>query len=82
VISRHDPGLEVQELLLTKPASAGDWPKAVFYDASWRNIKSLVMIKVKHLLPKSKCGISSGVRMAIAGYDSVRRSRHAESRWC
>jgi DNA-binding transcriptional LysR family regulator len=42
VISRHDPGPEVQELLLTKLASAGDRPKAVFHDASWGNIKSLV----------------------------------------
>jgi DNA-binding transcriptional LysR family regulator len=42
LISRHDPGPEVQELLLTKLASPGDRPKAVFHDASLGSIKSLV----------------------------------------
>ena len=42
LISHRDPGPEIQELLLTKLASAGDRPKAVFHDASWGNIKSLV----------------------------------------
>jgi DNA-binding transcriptional LysR family regulator len=40
--SRHDPGTEIQELLLTKLASPGDRPKAVCHNASWGNIKSLV----------------------------------------
>jgi DNA-binding transcriptional LysR family regulator len=40
--SRHDPGTEIQELLLTKLASPGDRPKAVYHNASWGNIKSLV----------------------------------------
>ena len=40
--SRHDPGSEIQELLLTKLALPGDRPKAVCHNASWGNIKSLV----------------------------------------
>lgn len=40
--SRHDPGPDIQELLLTKLASPGDRPKAVCHNASWGNIKSLV----------------------------------------
>jgi DNA-binding transcriptional LysR family regulator len=40
--SRHDPGTEIQELLLTKLASPGDRPKAVCHNASGGNIKSLV----------------------------------------
>jgi DNA-binding transcriptional LysR family regulator len=40
--SRHDPGTEIQELLLTKLASPGDRPRAVCHNASWGNIKSLV----------------------------------------
>jgi DNA-binding transcriptional LysR family regulator len=42
LVSRHDPGPEIQELLLTKLASPGDRPKAVYHNASWGNIKSLV----------------------------------------
>jgi DNA-binding transcriptional LysR family regulator len=42
LISRHDPGPEIQELLLTKLASPGDRPKVVSCDASWGNIKGLV----------------------------------------
>ena len=42
LISRHDPGAEIQELLLTKLTSPGDRPKVVCHDASWANIKSLV----------------------------------------
>ncbi|KJC56174.1 LysR family transcriptional regulator [Bradyrhizobium sp. LTSPM299] len=42
LMSRHDPGPEIQELLLTKLASPGDRPKAVCHGASWANIKSLV----------------------------------------
>jgi DNA-binding transcriptional LysR family regulator len=40
--SRHDPGTDIQELLLTKLSSPGDRPKAVCHNASWGNIKSLV----------------------------------------
>ena len=42
LISKHDPGPEIQELLLIKLASPGDRPKAVCHNASWGNIKSLV----------------------------------------
>jgi DNA-binding transcriptional LysR family regulator len=42
LISRHDPGTEIQELLLTKLASPGDRPKALFHDTSLGNIMSLV----------------------------------------
>ena len=42
LVSRHDPGTEIQELLLTKLTSPGDRPKVVCHDASWGNIKSLV----------------------------------------
>jgi DNA-binding transcriptional LysR family regulator len=42
LISRHDPGAEIQDVLLTKLASPGDRPKADWHDASWGNIKSLV----------------------------------------
>ena len=42
LISRQDPGPEIQELVLTKLASPGDRPKVVCHDASWGNIKSLV----------------------------------------
>jgi DNA-binding transcriptional LysR family regulator len=42
LISRHDPGPEFQELLLTKLAAPGDRPKAVCHGASWGNVKSLV----------------------------------------
>jgi DNA-binding transcriptional LysR family regulator len=42
LISRHDPGAEIQELLLTKLTSPGDRPRVVCHDASWGNIKSLV----------------------------------------
>jgi DNA-binding transcriptional LysR family regulator len=40
--SRHDPGPEIQELLLTRLASPGDRPKAVCHNANWGHIKSLV----------------------------------------
>lgn len=40
--SRHDPGTDIQELLLTKLSSPGDRPKAVCHNASWGSIKSLV----------------------------------------
>jgi DNA-binding transcriptional LysR family regulator len=40
--SRHDPGAEILELLLTKLTSPGDRPRVVCHDASWGNIKSLV----------------------------------------
>jgi DNA-binding transcriptional LysR family regulator len=42
LISRHEPGPEIQERLLTKLVSPGDRPKAIFHDASRGNIKSLV----------------------------------------
>jgi DNA-binding transcriptional LysR family regulator len=42
LIGRHDPGAEMQELLLTKLVSPGDRPKVVRHDASLGNIKSLV----------------------------------------
>jgi DNA-binding transcriptional LysR family regulator len=42
LISRRDPGPEIQELLLAKLALPGGRPKPVFHDASWGNIKSLV----------------------------------------
>jgi DNA-binding transcriptional LysR family regulator len=42
LISRRDPGPEIQELLLAKLALPGDRPKPVFHDASWGNIMSLV----------------------------------------
>lgn len=42
LISRHDPGADIRELLLTKLASAGDRPKVVCHGANWGNIKSLV----------------------------------------
>ena len=42
LISRHDPGPEIQDLLLAKLASPGDRPKALFHDTSLGNIKSLV----------------------------------------
>ena len=40
--SRHDPGPEIQELLITKLASPGDRPKTVCHNANWGNIKGLV----------------------------------------
>jgi DNA-binding transcriptional LysR family regulator len=42
LISRHDPGPEIQELLLAKLASPGDRPKVVCHGANLGNIKSLV----------------------------------------
>jgi len=42
LISRHDPGPEIQELLLTKLTSPEDRPKAVCQAASWGNVNSLV----------------------------------------
>ena len=42
LISRHDPGPEIQDLLLAKLASPGDRPKALFHDTSLGNIMSLV----------------------------------------
>jgi DNA-binding transcriptional LysR family regulator len=42
LISRHDPGAEIQELLLTKLTSPGDRPTVVCHEATWGNIKSLV----------------------------------------
>jgi DNA-binding transcriptional LysR family regulator len=42
LISRHDPGAEIQELLLTKLTSPGDRPRVICHDASWGNIKALV----------------------------------------
>jgi DNA-binding transcriptional LysR family regulator len=42
LISRHDPGAEIQELLLTKLTSPGDRPRVVCLEATWGNIKSLV----------------------------------------
>jgi DNA-binding transcriptional LysR family regulator len=42
LVSRRDPGTEIQELLLTKLTSPADRPKVVCHDASWGNIKSLV----------------------------------------
>jgi DNA-binding transcriptional LysR family regulator len=40
--SRHDPGTEIQELLLTKLTSPGDRPNAICHNASWGAIRSLV----------------------------------------
>jgi DNA-binding transcriptional LysR family regulator len=42
LISRQDPGPEMQELLLTKLAAPGDRPKVICHDASCANLKSLV----------------------------------------
>jgi DNA-binding transcriptional LysR family regulator len=42
LVSRHDPGNEIQELLLTKLAAPGDRPKVICHDTSWSSIKSLV----------------------------------------
>lgn len=42
LISRRDPGPEIQDLLITKLASPGDRPKAIFHDTGCGNIKSLV----------------------------------------
>jgi DNA-binding transcriptional LysR family regulator len=42
LISRRDPGPEIQELLLTKLTSPGDRPKVVYHDTSLGNINSLV----------------------------------------
>jgi DNA-binding transcriptional LysR family regulator len=42
LVSRQDPGTEIQELLLTKLTSQGDRPKVVCHDASWGSIKNLV----------------------------------------
>jgi DNA-binding transcriptional LysR family regulator len=42
LVSRQDPGTEIQELLLTKLTSSGDRPKVVCHDASWGSIKNLV----------------------------------------
>jgi DNA-binding transcriptional LysR family regulator len=42
LISRHDPGAEIQELLLAKLTSSGDRPRVICHDASWGKIKSLV----------------------------------------
>jgi DNA-binding transcriptional LysR family regulator len=42
IISRHDPGPEVQEQLLAKLTSPGDRPKMVCQAASWGNTSSLV----------------------------------------
>jgi DNA-binding transcriptional LysR family regulator len=42
LINRHDPGPEIQDLLLAKLASPGDRPKVLFHDTSLGNIMSLV----------------------------------------
>ena len=42
LMSRHDPGPEIHDLLLTKLASPEDRPKVVRHDVSRGNIKSLV----------------------------------------
>lgn len=42
LISRHDPGPEIQDLLLAKLASPGDRPKTLFHDMSLGNIMNLV----------------------------------------
>jgi DNA-binding transcriptional LysR family regulator len=42
LISRHDPGAEIQELLLAKLTSPGDRPRVICHDATWGKIKSLV----------------------------------------
>jgi DNA-binding transcriptional LysR family regulator len=42
LISRHDPGAEIQELLLTKLAAPDDRPKVVCHSTSRGNIESLV----------------------------------------
>lgn len=42
LVSRHDPGPEIQELLLTKLTSPEHRPKAVCQTASWGNVNSLV----------------------------------------
>jgi DNA-binding transcriptional LysR family regulator len=42
LVSRHDPGAEIQELLLTKLTTPGDRPRVISHDASLGNIKSLV----------------------------------------
>ena len=42
LINRHDPGPEIQDLLLAKLASPGDRPKTLFHDTSLGNIMGLV----------------------------------------
>ena len=42
LVSRNDPGNDIQELLLTKLAAPGDRPKVVCHDTSWSSIKCLV----------------------------------------
>jgi DNA-binding transcriptional LysR family regulator len=42
LISRHDPGPEIQDLLLAKLSSPEDRPKTLFHDTSIGNIMSLV----------------------------------------
>ena len=42
LISRHDPGPEIQDLLLAKLASPGDRPKTLFHDMSLGNMMNLV----------------------------------------
>jgi DNA-binding transcriptional LysR family regulator len=42
LISRHDPGPEVQNLLLAKLTSPGDRPKTLFHDVSLGNMMNLV----------------------------------------
>jgi DNA-binding transcriptional LysR family regulator len=42
LMSRRDPGPEIQDLLITKLVSPGDRPKAIFHDTGCGNIKSLV----------------------------------------
>jgi DNA-binding transcriptional LysR family regulator len=42
LLSEHDPGPEIQDLLVTKLASPGDRPKVVRHDVSRESIKSLV----------------------------------------
>lgn len=42
LINRHDPGPEIQDLLLAKLASPGDRPKTLFHDTSLGNIMNLV----------------------------------------
>ena len=42
LISQHDPGPEIQEILLAKLAVPHERPKVISHDASRENIKSLV----------------------------------------
>jgi DNA-binding transcriptional LysR family regulator len=42
LINRHDPGPEIQDLLLARLASPGDRPKTLFHDMSLGNMMNLV----------------------------------------